>query len=450
MRKLGRMNNPGPTEMENTTSTPANPKKRKRPSIYDVCTPIVMKKRRTTPPVAPTLVIDVTQPNMTLETISEADLEESTLVATPRRSAPDKSAGILWPSPMPNGNHLEDGEVTEDNSVVVLHQVKPPVSNDDTSLQIVGEVEGNEVKIVAETVKSIVKDRSRRLQKSFQKKTHLKMITKSRMRSIQLRDRSFSQLRDKSFNQSLIDYMRQRKQVKEDRFNKFKGGRPSIRPRFPTLHSPQKPKRKVQTPLVSIFNPNAGPMINFVSPGKTVKFHARKRLRPILIDGQNVAVAHGKEIARGFDSKLRFSARGIQIVVKYFVDRGHNKSEVVVWLPEILEDKVDKKLLDFRDNKAILDKLEADGHIKYSPVRRVGGEIRVSYDDRLIVESATANGGVIVSNDKFRDLVHEERGKFRAAIENRRVSFSFLNNNFFPTRDNLGKKGPGLDELLEF
>ena len=65
------------------------------------------------------------------------------------------------------------------------------------------------------------------------------------------------------------------------------------------------------------------------------------RLRPILIDGQNVAVAHGKEIARGFDSKLRFSARGIQIVVKYFVDCGHKKQEVVVWLPEILKDKVD-------------------------------------------------------------------------------------------------------------
>ena len=56
MRKVGRMNNPGLSEMENTTSTPANPKKRKRPSIYDVCTPIVMKKQRTTPPVVPTLV----------------------------------------------------------------------------------------------------------------------------------------------------------------------------------------------------------------------------------------------------------------------------------------------------------------------------------------------------------------------------------------------------------
>ena len=69
------------------------------------------------------------------------------------------------------------------------------------------------------------------------------------------------------------------------------------------------------------------------------------RLRPILIDGQNVAVAHGKEIARGFDSKIRFSARGIQIVVKYFVERGHQKNEVVVWLPEILKDKVDKVII---------------------------------------------------------------------------------------------------------
>ena len=107
------------------------------------------------------------------------------------------------------------------------------------------------------------------------------------------------------------------------------------------------------------------------------------RLRPIVIDGQNVAVAHGKEIARGFDSKLRFSARGIQIVVKYFVDRGHKKQEVIVWLPDILKDRLDKKFKDFRDNKAIIEKLEEDGHIKYSEVRTLScGEIRVSYDDR--------------------------------------------------------------------
>ena len=107
------------------------------------------------------------------------------------------------------------------------------------------------------------------------------------------------------------------------------------------------------------------------------------RLRPIVIDGQNVAVAHGKEIARGFDTKLRFSARGIQIVVKYFVDRGHKKQEVIVWLPDILKDRLDKKFKDFRDNKAIIEKLEEDGHIKYSEVRTLScGEIRVSYDDR--------------------------------------------------------------------
>ena len=118
---------------------------------------------------------------------------------------------------------------------------------------------------------------------------------------------------------------------------------------------------------------------NYISFNKNHTY----RLRPIVIDGQNVAVAHGKEIARGFDSKLRFSARGIQIVVKYFVDRGHKKQEVVVWLPEILKDKLDKKFKDFRDNKAIIEKLEEDGHIKYSEVRTLScGEIRVSYDDR--------------------------------------------------------------------
>ena len=118
---------------------------------------------------------------------------------------------------------------------------------------------------------------------------------------------------------------------------------------------------------------------NYISFNKNHTY----RLRPIVIDGQNVAVAHGKEIARGFDSKLRFSARGIQIIVKYFVDRGHKKQEVVVWLPEILKDKLDKKFKDFRDNKAIIEKLEEDGHIKYSEVRTLScGEIRVSYDDR--------------------------------------------------------------------
>ena len=82
---------------------------------------------------------------------------------------------------------------------------------------------------------------------------------------------------------------------------------------------------------------------NFISFNKNPTY----RLRPIVIDGQNVAVAHGKEIARGFDSKLRFSARGIQIVVKYFVDRGHKKQEVVVWLPEILKDKLDKVITNY-------------------------------------------------------------------------------------------------------
>ena len=69
---------------------------------------------------------------------------------------------------------------------------------------------------------------------------------------------------------------------------------------------------------------------------------------------------------------------------------------------------------------------------------------------RKIVEYAAASGGIIVSNDKFRDLVHEEGGKYREAIEKRRLTFNFVNDLFMPTRDNNGRKGPLLDKFLEF
>ena len=41
----------------------------------------------------------------------------------------------------------------------------------------------------------------------------------------------------------------------------------------------------------------------------------REQLRPIVIDGSNVAMAHGNE--------KTFSCRGIEICVNYFRERGH-------------------------------------------------------------------------------------------------------------------------------
>ena len=62
------------------------------------------------------------------------------------------------------------------------------------------------------------------------------------------------------------------------------------------------------------------------------------RLRPIIIDGQNVGMEHGKENSigpvlgsTGLDWRKKFSARGIELCVEYFKKRGHD--QVVAWLP---------------------------------------------------------------------------------------------------------------------
>ena len=51
------------------------------------------------------------------------------------------------------------------------------------------------------------------------------------------------------------------------------------------------------------------------------------RLRPIVIDGQNVAVEHAKRTRNPFG----FSSRGIKIAVDYFKAKGCGQIEV--WLP---------------------------------------------------------------------------------------------------------------------
>ena len=70
---------------------------------------------------------------------------------------------------------------------------------------------------------------------------------------------------------------------------------------------------------------------------KTRQSTANQKLRPIIIDGQNVAIEHGKEVYSGkkltynMPAGKSFSARGIEICVEYFKNLGHE--EIVVWLP---------------------------------------------------------------------------------------------------------------------
>jgi len=159
-------------------------------------------------------------------------------------------------------------------------------------------------------------------------------------------------------------------------------------------------------------------------------------LRRIVIDGSNVAMAHG--------NNKRFSCRGIKIVVEYFLGRGHERSAIKVYIPQWRQNTT----MHFNqiDEHHLLEEL--DDFISYTPSRTVEGKKMNSYDDRFIVRTAAMNRGIIVSNDKFRDLIHESPG-FKEVITYRLLPYAFCEDIFLPPEDPQGRNGPSLDEFLK-
>ncbi|XP_074540003.1 endoribonuclease ZC3H12A [Halichoeres trimaculatus] len=162
---------------------------------------------------------------------------------------------------------------------------------------------------------------------------------------------------------------------------------------------------------------------------------ADTELRPVVVDGSNVAMSHG--------NKEVFSCRGIQLAVNFFLDRGHKTITVFVpsWRKE--QPRPDAPITD----QHILMELEKRKIVVFTPSRRVGGKRVVCYDDRFIVKLAYESEGVIVSNDTYRDL-QGERPEWKRCIEERLLMYSFVNDKFMPPDDPLGRHGPSLDNFL--
>ncbi|NXS60282.1 ZC12D ribonuclease, partial [Brachypteracias leptosomus] len=158
-------------------------------------------------------------------------------------------------------------------------------------------------------------------------------------------------------------------------------------------------------------------------------------LRPIVIDGSNVAMSHGnKEI---------FSCWGIQLAVDWFRERGHTYIKVFVPLWRKEPPRQDSPIAD----QHILEELEKQSILVYTPSRKVKGKRVVCYDDRYIVKVAYEKDGVIVSNDHYRDL-QNENPEWKWFIEQRLLMYSFVSNRFMPPDDPLGRHGPTLNNFL--
>ncbi|XP_049891209.1 ribonuclease ZC3H12A [Epinephelus moara] len=158
-------------------------------------------------------------------------------------------------------------------------------------------------------------------------------------------------------------------------------------------------------------------------------------LRPIVIDGSNVAMSHG--------NKEVFSCLGIQLAVNFFAERGH--TEITVFVPSWRKEqpRPDVPITD----QHILRDLERRKILVFTPSRRVAGKRVVCNDDCFIVKLGYESDGIVVSNDMYRDL-QGEKPEWKRFIEERLLMYSFVNNKFMPPDDPLGRHGPTLENYL--
>ncbi|KAH8372291.1 hypothetical protein KR093_010941 [Drosophila rubida] len=168
---------------------------------------------------------------------------------------------------------------------------------------------------------------------------------------------------------------------------------------------------------------------NTYNPGTKVSV-ADSNKRPIIIDGSNVAFAHGCSNV--------FSAEGIKYCIEYFLKKGHDVKAVI----PLFRRNPHKS-----SNPPLLDQLHKDKKIVFTPCKNLPNQQSISYDDRFILQLAYERNAAIVSNDNYSDLIHENPA-FKKIIENRVIGYSWCDDILILPKDPYGRFGPFLDDIL--
>ncbi|CAO2594372.1 NEDD4-binding protein 1 [Lemmus lemmus] len=158
----------------------------------------------------------------------------------------------------------------------------------------------------------------------------------------------------------------------------------------------------------------------------------RADLKHVVIDGPNVAFAHGLH--------KFFSCRGIAIAVEYFWKLGHR--HITVFVPH-WRTRHDSNVTE----QHFLTQLQELGIVVLTPSRTVFGERIASHVGRFLLNLADKTGGVIVSNNKFRNVVTESVS-WREIIAKRLLQYTFVGDKFMVPDHPLGRNGPRLEEFL--
>ncbi|KAM4614507.1 NEDD4-binding protein 1 [Discoglossus pictus] len=158
----------------------------------------------------------------------------------------------------------------------------------------------------------------------------------------------------------------------------------------------------------------------------------RGDLKHIIIDGSNVAMSHGL--------KKFFSCRGIALAVEYFWKIGHRN--ITVFVPQ-WRTKRDPNITE----QHFLQQLQELGILSLTPARTVLGARIASHDDRFLLHLAEKTGGIIVTNDNFREFVIESP-IWTEIVKERLLQYTFVGDIFMIPDDPLGRHGPKLDDFL--
>ncbi|BHF76437.1 hypothetical protein SprV_0501953500 [Sparganum proliferum] len=154
-----------------------------------------------------------------------------------------------------------------------------------------------------------------------------------------------------------------------------------------------------------------------------------RRLRPVIIDGANVAHAD--------TTKPGFNAQNLRCALDYFLKRGHE--DILIVLHGIRQGCC----------SAVFTEAEMAKYFSFASCRRLSKETLIADDDSIILEFATKRNAVVISNDQYRDWV-AVRPEFRDVIENRLIPYSFNAGVFVISHHPMGKRKPPLDEILTF
>jgi ribonuclease ZC3H12 len=111
-----------------------------------------------------------------------------------------------------------------------------------------------------------------------------------------------------------------------------------------------------------------------------------------------------------------FSCKGIKLAIEHFARRGH--TEIKALVPRFRRGSSHNDVPSTQPE--ILDELEKNNYLTYTPSRYVNNKLICPYDDRFILKAAIHHNAIIISNDNFRDLM-QENNEWKLHIEKKFV-----------------------------